>query len=863
MSPPPNVADPAAAGGASVLPLERAEGAAGAKARRLARALAAGLPVPPGFVVPVSASDLFFERIEEEVARRLASLAAGQLGRIRDAAREIRALVDKTPLPPPLASAVRAGYHDLGRGEPVAVAVRSSAPSEDGAARSLAGLFDSFLDIRGEEEVLAHVRACLGSCFSERAIDAALRRREAAPARPSMAVFVQRMVAARHAGILFTRDPRDARGAGGREGHMVVELAPGSGEKVAQGEVTPARFALDGATGEARRDDVGEARAELTPEAFRALAALGTRAEELFGAPQDVEWAEDGETVWLLQSRPITGKVEGAARTGILERWTPANSQEALDDPVTPLTYSFLRPAIERGRRAVFDLLEVPDPPGEYMRLIDGRIYFNVEYFKTFLERVPGIPTEIFDQLIFGEGVGPEATIRFPTPPLTWRTAKIVSVIARRWLLAKGRMDRFVRGFSERLREIARVDVAGLAEEALLAHLHRVSGELETGFNLHVLGTAMAGGHHLLLAKFLKSEGLGEGLATADELVAAAAGIETARSAAAIFALAERAARMPEVRRRLLEGQAVGPETADGAEFQAALAAFLAEFGHRAEKEAELAAPRWREDPSFVLRLVRRFLEDRGVLRSPETTEAALRARKRALLERLEREIARRWGVLGGAWRRAVLRRLVRWAERYAPYRENLRFHALRAYEKVREVFLEMGRRLAARGALARAEDVFFLEADEAFAALRSGERLSDRAALRRAAYERWLREGAPREGSAPRPASRDGRRYLEGVPVSGGVVTGRIRKVETLEQALALEPEEILLARVASPAWTPVFFLAKGVVLDVGGMLSHCAVVAREYGIPCVVGTKTATALLNDGDLVTLDANVGRVYLP
>src|SRR5205823_3400629 len=136
-----------------------------------------------------------------------------------------------------------------------------------------------------------------------------------------------------------------------------------------------------------------------------------------------------------------------------------------------------------------------------------------------------------------------------------------------------------------------RVDVAGLAEEDLLQHLDGLSRELETGFNLHVLGTAMAGGHHLLLAKFLKTEGLGEGLATADELVAAAAGIETARSAAAIFALAERAARMPEVRRRLLEGREVGPEVAGGAEFQAALAAFLAEFGHRAEKEAELAAP--------------------------------------------------------------------------------------------------------------------------------------------------------------------------------------------------------------------------------------------------------------------------------
>jgi pyruvate,water dikinase len=117
----------------------------------------------------------------------------------------------------------------------------------------------------------------------------------------------------------------------------------------------------------------------------------------------------------------------------------------------------------------------------------------------------------------------------------------------------------------------------------------------------------------------------------------------------------------------------------------------------------------------------------------------------------------------------------------------------------------------------------------------------------------------------APGEAARapDGRRYLQGIPVSGGVVEGRVRRAERLEDALGIAPDEILLARAASPAWTPVFFLAKGVLLDIGGMLSHCAVVAREYGIPCVVGAKNATALLADGDRVVLDANTGRVYLP
>jgi phosphohistidine swiveling domain-containing protein len=862
-----------------VLPLRAAGGASpalvGEKAERLGRALAAGFPVPDGFVVTTAAFGDFLAPIAGELARLLSGLAAGDFPRIAEAARAARALVARTGVPAPLAAEVRAACAALGAD---AVAVRSSAPGEDGAERSFAGRFDSFLDVRGEATILDRLRDCFASCFSERAIDAALR---AGPGggRPAMAVIVQRMAPAAHAGILFTRDPRGPRGEAGER--MLVELARGSGEKVAQGEVTPARFALDRASGAATRLG-GDAEGELGPGVFAALAALGTRAERFFGGPQDIEWAEAEDRVSLLQSRPITGPGSAAAAAAPApalprEHWTPANSQEALEDPVTPLTYTFLRPAIERGRRAVFAFLEVPEIEGEYMRLIEGRIYFNAAYFKDFLGRVPGIPTEIFDHLIFGEGIGPEATIRFPRPPLELRSARIIFGIFRSWLEAKGRMDRFVEAFSRRMGELAAVEVGRLDDAPLAAHLERVAAELEEAFNLHVLGTAMAGGHHLLLAKFLRSQGLGEGLNAADELVGAVRGMETARSSAAIFGLAEKAASLPAVRRALLAaepGRALAALPADApgaAEFRAALADFLARSGHRAEKEAELAAPRWREDPSFVLRLVRRFLEDRGSLRSPEEAEAALRARKRAMLERLEREIGERFWKGGAAWRRAALRALVRWAERYAPYRENLRFHGLRAYEQVRVCFLEIGARLAARGVIAGREQVFFLEADEAVGALRAGAalpgdeagRLRAAAAAREAEYREWLRRGVPRPAGARAPSSeRDGRRFLAGVPVSGGVVSGRARVAKTLDEALALTPGEVLVARVASPAWAPVFFLARGVVLDIGGMLSHCAVVAREYGIPCVVGTRDATALVRTGDEVTVDANAGRVYL-
>lgn len=868
---------------------------AGAKAERLGRALQGGFAVPDGFVVTTAAFAAHLAPLEPGVTERMHALAAGDLGAIAAAGGELRRLVEQAALPPAVERAIRDAHRALGA---TAVAVRSSAPAEDGQSRSLAGHFDSFLDVRGEDEVAARVKQCFGSWFSERALAATLRERPgAAPPDPAMAVIVQRMAPCEHAGILFTRDPR-----GGDGRRMLVELARGGGAKVAAGEVTPARYALDRESGLAERVG-GEPAEGVEPRAelFAALAEVGRRVEALFGAAQDIEWAAEGERVFLLQARPITGIAASPGAGAVAdEEWTPANSQEALDGPVTPLTYSFLRPMIERGRRAVFAWLEVPEIGGEYMRLIDGRVYFNARYFRTFLERVPGIPNEIFDHLIFGERIGPDAQIRFPRPPIALRTARVLSVVLRSWWEAKDRLDRFVEAFDARIRTLARGNLGDLADEALRAHLAAVAGELEAAFNMHVLGTALAGGHYLLLSKFLKAHGLGAGLNAADELIAAAPGMETARSGTAIFALADLAAALPEARRVLLEREPraalaamAAPDFPGGAAFRAALDRFLDEFGHRAEEEAELAAPRWREDPSFILRLVRRVLaEEDGPFRDQTRADAepalgapprdprrpragdpasrlhALRARKREIELRLEREIDERFSPLTRGARKAALRALIRRAERYAPYRENLRFHALRAYELVRLVFLEVGRRLAARGALRDAEDVFFLEADEALAALED-RAPAEPAALAREAAERRARYRAlalerPADPSRPSPApagAGGGRRWLEGVPVSGGVVTGRIRRADTLEQALQARPDEILCARAATPAWTPVFFLVRGVVLDIGGMLSHCAVIAREYGIPCVVGAKNATALLADGALVTLDANAGRVY--
>ncbi|RME73785.1 MAG: hypothetical protein D6776_06405, partial [Planctomycetota bacterium] len=762
------------------------------------------------------------------------------------------------------------------RADETPLAVRSSAPHEDSAASSFAGHFETRLGVRGREALRVAVRAVLASSLSERVIAAAART-GLALLPPRMAVLVQRLVEPTCAGILFTRDP--VTGAQ----RMVVEMVRGSGEAVASGRVEPARFTIDRATGAIERAG-GDPALSPAPATLHELAALGRRVEALFGGPQDLEWAIENGRAVLLQSRPITGLGTAARREGRGDFWTSANSQEALAGPVTPMTYTLMLPLIERGRRAAFEALGVGPLPGAYMRRHLGRVYFNTDYFRRFLERLPGAPTEIFDMLLFGDATrGSALRLQFERLRPSPRLLRLGALVARTWWSAQRRMDAFVPRLERALRRMQGRDLARASTPALVRQLLEARRLMEHGFRLHVLGSAMAGAHYLLLSKWLQAYCGDRGQGAVDALLERAHRAATAQAYDALLALAEQARTQPALAACLRRtAQPEGGEPADrlaaleavpgGTALREGIERFLARYGHLSRTEAELAAPRWREDLDYVFDVLRHLLE-----REPAAGDRSPgRVRRRDGIRRVHAALRRRSQALAPL-QRLVFTQLLRWAERYAPYRENMRFHALRAYEQVRRVLLEFGRRLHARGLLETRDDVFFLQWSELPTVLslppgtEQAARWRERARARREAFERFSRAQAPKfiwdDGSpAPAPARRHPvggqAAFLEGVAVSGGVVRGRVRRCDRLEDALELAPDEILLARLAPPSWTPAFLLARGVILDIGGMLSHCAVIAREHGIPCVVGVREGTELLRDGEWVTLDAYAGRVYV-
>lgn len=830
----------------------------GRKALNLSRLARAGLPVPPGFVLTAEAWRNAMRRLDLEPA--LEALATLPRAGLADAAHRLEDTCRGLELPPEIALALGTALDGLRGGS---LAVRSSALEEDERDLSAAGLFATTLDVQGRAGVVDAVRACWASLFSEAAL--AYRLDRGLRPRPGpMAVVVQRCLSPEAAGVLFTR-----------AGDILVEAVAGKGKALVDGQADPARWVLDDA-GRPKEPPAGPPL--LDAHALAALAHAAREVERVLAAKEgvDVEWAIESGRLWLLQARPITREAPTGARGRV--RWTAANTQEALLDPVTPLTWSLFEPLVEQGRSRLFRLAGLPelDGPG-YMRLFYGVPYFNPDYFRAFLRLIPGAPDTIFDALIFGEA----SAIEFKLPEADLRTARLGALFGLARVLARERFEVFLRVFALRLAWTGRRELALLSDQDLLRVRRDATDLVEQALQRHVLGTAISGAAYLLLELFLRHSGAEsqfEGKLIA-HLTAGASGNALAVASAQLERLAEAAAARPELARAFVAEaprslDAVERLGGDGRWFRRKLERFLRAYGHRCEKEAEVAEPRWQDDPAVVLAvlasMIRAAREQGGGMPLLEDRERRLARRARSLARRVRRHLKE--GTLLERLlplRRAAFEALLREARRYAPYRENLKDSALRALHLVRRAFLEAGRRLAVRGVLAREDDVFFLEVAEVEAALGQGAAaapLTARVAARRAEREALRGKEPPRyvievPGEPPRPVHVPRRvgHLVEGVGASGGRVTGRARVLRGMEDAARLEPGDIIVARIVNAGWTPLFHLAAGIVAEVGGVLSHAAIVSREYGIPAVFGAAGATRIA-DGARITVDGDLGIV---
>jgi phosphohistidine swiveling domain-containing protein len=886
-----------------VVPLRELDAAAlpwvGGKAANLGELIRAGLPVPEGYCVTTGAyGDIATAADLTDIIDRLAAATPDDEFRAGELARRARERILSTSMPSYVAEAITSAYRNLGGNAPVAV--RSSATAEDLPFASFAGQQDTYLGIVGEEAVLDAVHRCWASLWTDRAVVYRMGAHvDQVGAR--LAVVVQRMVDAAVAGVLFTADP-----VTGHRGRTVVDASPGLGEAVVSGAVNPDHFVLDSRSGAVLERVVGDKRltiraragggteaiprsastaACISDEQLRELARLGAHVQEHYGHPQDIEWAiDEAGTPWLTQARPVTtlfpvpdaGHGDGGSAEEDLRVYFCFSLAQGLTRPLTPMGLSAIRVIASSVARLYGHPPADPisGPPG--VRDAAGRLFFDIT---PILRSAPG--RVVFPRVLDVMEARSATVLRglFDDPRL--------SLVQRSWWPVVRRLARLATRFAVPLQVVqalVRPDVARRRAHRVGAQLrertlpaHPVTAGQRLDFVVGILGDvvprvmprvappAATGFAMLGLAGRLLGADAGPGdLGTVlrglphnvtTEMDLALWSMATAVRADGEAAEAVRRESASELADRYRTGTL--PEV-----LQQGLRGFLGRHGSRAVAEIDLGLPRWSEDPTHILGVLGNYLRLEDPERAPDTVFARGAAEAETMVAILT-DRARRRGALRG---RAVGVALNR-TRQLAGLRELPKYDIVLVLAQARAELLEIGAELCSAGALPRADDVFFLDLREVADAL-DGRDVLDVAAGRREVYDRemarrhvprvLLSDGTEPEASAPTPVP-DG--ALVGVAASAGTVTGPARVVLEPEGAY-LDPGEILVAPSTDPGWTPLFLTAGGLVMEMGGANSHGAVVAREYGIPAVVGVPAAMSSIVTGQEITVDGTNGVVTL-
>ncbi len=872
-----------------VLEWERAAatgpGICGGKGWNLGRLHRYGFPVPVGGVLAAAAYTAFMadptlQPLQAELAGVPAAAAATPA--VADQLSALRTAIGAAALPTAVAAGVQAFLTGSGLAG-VPVAVRSSATAEDSVIASFAGIHRSLLHVRGEQAVLQAIKDCYASLWTPQAL-AYRRRLGLQDDEVACAVVICAMVGEAAdappaaAGVAFSCDPRS-----GRRDQITISAAPGLGEAVVSGSVNPEEITLTLARGELHLTGrIGRPDQVLSDDRALELARLTLRVHWALGEgqdPQDVEWAFAGQRFWLLQARPVTRlpRVTFPEVAQLPVVWSNANLKDAVAGVQSTLGWSVLQDALRYILHAPQDAVGYPVPPGlETARLFSGRAYFDLTSVVWAGYDAFGItPAEMNRNL---GGHQPE----IPVPPGNPRRGRRGWSRQRRLLRLVRVLLRIAREFPADIaramatsREMRTLDLTGRSGPELLALLHqigRVQEHLGPRFQLANTGpTAWL----TYLEAVLNRVAPERAKALAAALMAGSGEVTSAEHGYRLFDLVAAAGQDPAAR-TYLQREPLDPhgwrQLPADSPFRAAFAQFLEEFGHRGVYEVEMANPRWNEDPTYLLEQVRLLLNS-AQTRPPRNAARATRAAAEA-------EVSRR------TW---LLRPLIRWlaarARQAAALREAGKSAMVAPLEFMRRLALEIGRRLVAAGQLDDPAAIFYLAAVDGEMVLRGewdGTGARALVADRQAQRARWLTEsppdvmvldaaGRPAElpttpaaiapATAPRPAQPGQPGELAGIGVASGRATVQARIIHHPTEGHRLQPGDILIAPSTDPGWTPLFLRAAAVVMEVGGYLSHGAIVAREYGIPAVVNIPGLLKTVQDGQRLVVDGDTGRVW--
>ncbi len=852
--------------------------AVGGKGASLARLYAAGLPVPDGFNVTTDAYRKFVSEndLQAVIRQALAAIDLSQPASLEAASSRIQKEFLAAQIPPEIASEVVNAYAAL-PGQNPAVAVRSSATAEDLPEASFAGQQDTYLNVNEPAAVLEATRKCWASLWTARAIG--YRARQGIdPDQVALGVVVQLLVPAEAAGILFTANPLN-----GKHDQVVINAAWGLGEAIVGGSVTPDTLVVNKADGHILEHTIADKQVMtvrvnggtqeqpvpdslkqvpvLDHEAAADLTRFAARIEKLYERPMDIEWALADGKLYVVQARPITALPAPPAPEPF--EWTLPDPKgqymrssivELLPDPLSPLFATLGMPAIEGGiNQMAQDMFNLP--PGvltDFMSTIDGYAYQKASF----------------------------------TPYQWW-------MLLSRMVPRFGRMLREGVPYWQNVAHPRYIEVTNRWKRKNITELP--PGELFNGINqlldafAHHLGALMAStmgpsaGSEGLFTKVYEKTALRPGDPSAPTFLMGFDSIPI-KAEKVLYDLAQWCKAREAVTAYLFKtsaeeiasqlDQAEPPEhvsVEEWLEWQTRFREYLNHYGYSIY-DMDFSKPLPMDDPGPMLENLKLFLSGEG--KNPYE-------RQQAYAEKREEAVARARTRLRGI-KRWAFEKTLKWAQSQAPLRENGIAEIGLAYPMLRRMLQELGQRFVEAGAIQRPADIYWLEAAEVKAAVPALERheiVDNKFEVVQQRKALWQM----RKRLSPPPQLPRGKKYLgidvektilamsadspqgntiRGVAASPGQVSGVACVLHGPEDFDQMQAGGILVASITTPAWTPLFSLASGIVTDIGGPLSHGSIVAREYGIPAVLGTGVATRCIQSGQRITVDGNSGVVTL-
>ncbi len=850
----------------------------GGKGESLSKMVRAGLPVPDGFHVTTAAYRVFVEEndLDSGIAGALDAVDPDKPASLERASRTVAALFAQGEMPPGIAGTIANAYGHLSGTEPV-VAVRSSATAEDLPDASFAGQQDTFLNVEGAGAVLESVKRCWASLWTARAIGYRARRNIGAEGI-ALAVVVQCLVPAEAAGILFTANP-----VNGRRTEAVINAAWGLGQAVVGGEVTPDTYTVNKETGEMLHREIGKTavmtvrvdggtRTEPVPEDLQRapvlddaqaaeLVRLGVRIEDLYGDPRDIEWALADGYFSIVQARPITALPEPMAEPPT--EWPMPDPDgkymrgsiiDLMPDPLTPLFKSMAVSGISNGIRQSLDDL-IGGVPSDfllnYVATINDYAYLNADFtgkdLRWMLFRMtPALPRLLTHAAKHWEEV---AHPRYIETVVAWEGKHPDKMESRE--LWKG---------------------ANILVEAMGLYLTTLQVDtLGIGAGTEMLFTNVYG-------KLIQREGDPPAptyLLGADSL--------PIQSEKALYDLAQWCREYDDLADYLIRTPApqlteqwnrddVPAEIAADVwcAWQERFSDYLDTYGYSIY-DLDFAEPIPAHDPMPLFQTLKIFVRGEG--RDPHARQQRLTEQREVAIEAIHARV--------GNLRRTLFDKTRSWAQRHTRLREDSIFEVGRAYPTLRNLLLELGRRFAEAGAINSPDDIFWLERAEIetnIEAHEHDEALVDHMERVETRKRRWRAEkrvapppqlpkrerilGLNVDVFMPTSAEEQTETQLKGIGCSPGQVTGTARVLHGPDDFDQMQHGDVLVADITTPAWTPLFALAAGIVTNVGGPLSHGSIVAREYSIPAVLGTGIATKRIESGQRVTVDGDAGVVML-